>query len=260
MDVKTSFLHGLLDETIYMDQPEGFIDRKFPQKSCLLKRSLYSLKQSPGQWNRRFDDFVKTQGYVRSEYDMCVYFKVDAKGVYVYMLLYVDDILIALMDKTKIDKLKKILNLEFDMEDLGNAKKILGMEISRNRELWVSQEDYLWKVLSKFDMDQTKTVSTPMGTHFKLKSGTEQELKEQEEYMRKVPYQSAVGSIMYSMVGTRLDLAYPVGLITRFMTKPLNEYWQAVKWVLRYIKGTVDTRLCYKKKGDFTIKGFCDSD
>lgn len=81
MDVKTAFLHGLLDETIYMDQPEGFIDKKYPEKVCLLKRSLYGLKQSPRQWNRRFDDFVKTQGYVRSEYDMCVYFKVDAKGV-----------------------------------------------------------------------------------------------------------------------------------------------------------------------------------
>lgn len=77
------------------------------------------------------------------------------------------------------------------MKDLRDAKKILGMEISRNREnreLWVSKGDYLWKVLSKFDMDQAKPVLTPMGSHFKLKSGTEQELEEQVEYMRKIPY------------------------------------------------------------------------
>lgn len=78
--------------------------------------------------------------------------------------------------------------------------------------------------------------------------------------MSKVPYQSAVGSIMYAMVGTRLDLAYAVGLISRFMTNPLKEHWQAVKWVLRYIKGTVSTRLCYKKKGEFKITGYSDSD
>lgn len=91
------------------------------------------------------------------------------------MLLYVDDILIASIDKSKVVELKKVLSSEFEMKDLGEAKKILGMEISRNRdnrELWISQEDYVWKVLSKFDMDQSKPVSTPMGAHFKLKSGT----------------------------------------------------------------------------------------
>ena len=244
MDVKTAFLHGLLDETIYMDQPERFVDKKFPQKVCLLKRSLYGLKQSLRQWNKRFDDFVRAQGYTWSVYDQCVYFKVNSEGVYVYLLLYVDDILIASVDKVQVDRLKKVLNSEFEMKDLGDAKKILGTEIHRNREtseLWVSQEGYLWKVLSNFDMDQAKEVSTPMGAHFKLRSGTDKELKEQADYMEKISYQSAVGSIMYAMVGTRLDLAYSVGLISRLMTKPLKEHWQAVKWVLRYIKGTVDT-------------------
>ena len=263
MDVKTAFLHGLLDEKIYMDQPEGFVDKKNPQKVCLLKRSLYGLKQSPRQWNRRFDDFVRAQGYTRSEYDQCVYFKKNSLGVYVYMLLYVDDILIASADKIQVDRLKKVLSSEFEMKDLGDAKKILVMEIHRNREtdeLWVSQESYLWKVLSNFDMDQAKQVATPIGAHFKLKSGTEKELKDQAEYMSKIPYQSAVGSVMYAMVGTTLDLAYAVGLISRFMSKPLKEHWQAVKWVLRYIKGTVNTRLSYKKKGEFVIRGYTDSD
>ena len=93
-----------------------------------------------------------------------------------YMLLYVDDILIASVDKVQVDRLKKVLSSEFEMKDLGDAKKILGMEILRNREtyeLWVSQESYLWKVLSNFDMDQAKQVTTPIGAHFKLKSGTE---------------------------------------------------------------------------------------
>lgn len=132
MDVKTAFLHGLLDETIYMDQPEGFVDKKFPQKVCLLKRSLYGLKQSLRQWNKRFDDFFRAQGYTRSEYDQCVYFMMNSEGVYVYLLLYVDDIVIASVDKAQVERLKRVLNSEFEMKDLGGAKKILGMEIHRN--------------------------------------------------------------------------------------------------------------------------------
>ena len=83
MDVKTGFLHGNLDEFIVMEQPKGFVDKRFPDKVCRLKRSLYGLKQSSRQWNKRFDDFVPAQGYIRSEYDSCVYFKQNEKGVYV---------------------------------------------------------------------------------------------------------------------------------------------------------------------------------
>lgn len=155
MDVKM-FLHGNLDEFIVMEQPEGFVDKRYPDRVCKLKRSLYGLKQSPRQWNKRFDDFVRSKGYTRSEYDSCVYFQKNKQEEYVYMLLYVDDILIASVNKAEVQKLKTVLSEEFEMKDLGNAKKILGMEITRdraNRKLSISQEDYLWKVLAKFDMD-----------------------------------------------------------------------------------------------------------
>lgn len=263
MDVKTAFLHGNLDEFIVMEQPEGFVDKRYPDRVCRLKRSLYGLKQIPRQWNKRFDDFVRSKGYTRSEYDSCVYFQENKQGEYVYMLLYVDDILIASINKAEFQKLKSVLSKEFEMKDLGDAKKILGMEITRdraNRKLSVSQEDYLWKVLAKFDMDQCKEVATPLGAHFSLQAATDKELQSQEEYMRKVPYQNAVGSIMYAMVGTRPDLAHVVGIISRFMSKPAKEHWQAVKWALRYIKGSVDTKLSFKNKGEFVVRGYCDSD
>lgn len=162
------------------------------------------------------------------------------------MLLYVNDILIASFDKDHVNKLKAVLSSEFEMNDLGDAKKILGMEIIRNkerRELWVSHEVYLWNVLSDFGMDQPKSVATSMGAHFHLKSATDKEWKGYEEQMRSVSYQSAMGSIMYSMVGTSPDLAYSVGLRSRFMSRQLKEHWQAVKWLLRYIKGSVEKKL-----------------
>lgn len=149
------------------------------------------------------------------------------------------------------------------MKDLGDAKKIIRIEITRNRdkrELSISQEDYLWKVLGNFNMDQSKPITTPLGAHFKLQTPTDKEYQEQEERMKDIPYQSAVGSIMYSMVGTRPDLTYVVGVIRRFMSRHVHEHWQAVKWVLRYARGTVDTKLSFKSKGDFVVRGYCDSD
>lgn len=126
MDVKTTFLHGSIEEHIVMEQPEGFVDEDHPEKVCLLKRSLYSLKQSPRQWNKRFDDFMQKNKFQRSQYDSCVYFKDVEKRNGIYLLLYVDDILIASRNKVEVEKLKILLNSEFKMKDLGDAKKILG--------------------------------------------------------------------------------------------------------------------------------------
>lgn len=182
---------------------------------------------------------------------------------FIYLLLYVDDILIASKSKKQVEYLKQLLNTEFEMKDLGDAKKILGMEITRDRvkgTLSISQGGYLLKVLGNFKMDLCKSVATPMGAHFRLRSATEEEVRLQSDTMRTVPYQSAVGSLMYSMIGTRPDLAYSVILVCRFMSKPLKEHWQAVKWILRYIKGSLNRNLCYRSEGEFVIKGYCDSD
>ena len=109
-------------------------------------------------------------------------------------------------------------------------------------------------------MDQCKPVATPMGAHFKLRLSTDEEARIQSETMREIPYQSAVGSLMYSMIGTRPDLAFSVGLVSRFMSKPLKQHWQAVKWTLRYLNGSLKRKLCYRGEGDFVIRGYCDSD
>ena len=131
MDVNTSFLHGELEETIYMQQSEGFVEDN--TKVCLLKKSLYELKQSRRQWYRRFDEFLVKAGFVISNYDSCVYMMRRNEKVILYLLLYVDDILMASFDRQEIQKLKKRLNDEFEMKDLGNAKRILGMDIMRDR-------------------------------------------------------------------------------------------------------------------------------
>ncbi|CAA7015031.1 unnamed protein product [Microthlaspi erraticum] len=259
MDVKTAFLHGDLDQELYMEQPEGFEVNKDKDQVCLLKKSLYGLKQSPRLWNKRFNKFMMEQKFLRSERDTCVYVKKVDQG-FVYLLLYVDGMLLAAKEMTEIEKLKKVLSSEFEMKDLGAASRILGIDIKRDRKegvLWLSQSGYLGKVIKRFNMAEAKTVNTPMGGHFKLSAVSDASECVDTE---KVPYSSAVGSLMYAMVGTRPDLAYAIGLVSRFMSKPGSIHWEAVKWLLRYVKRSSDLSLVFRRNKDFRVQGYCDSD
>ncbi|GKD10648.1 retrotransposon protein, putative, ty1-copia subclass [Tanacetum coccineum] len=208
LDVKTAFLHGNLEEVIYMRQPPGY---EQGNKVCLLKKSLYGLKQSPRQWYRRFDEYMLSNGFKRSSYDSCVYYRSYAPGEYIYLLLYVDDMLIACKSKAEIGSTKSLLKKEFDMKELGEAKKILGMEIVRDRSrkiLRVSQSGYVSKILNNFRIDNGKSVKMPLGGHFKLSLKDCPVRDCDVERMSKVSYANAVGSLMYLMVCTRPDIAY----------------------------------------------------
>ncbi|CAM8901950.1 unnamed protein product [Rhodiola kirilowii] len=128
-----------------MRQPEGFCVGDPNKKVCLLKKSLYGLKQSHRQWYRRFDEFMLSCGFKRSEFDWCIYFKKLTDDSMIYLLLYVDDMLIVCKDLGAINDLKFHLSTNFEMKDLGSAKRILGMQIKRrrkNNQLFLSQSDY----------------------------------------------------------------------------------------------------------------------
>ena len=171
LDVKTAFLHGDLEEDIYMHQPEGFEVKGKEGYVCKLKKSLYGLKQAPRQWYHKFDTFMITNEFVRCQSDHCVYVKKTTNGNYVILLLYVDDMLVAGSSMQDIVDLKKKLANAFEMKDLGEAKQILGMKITRDKQnhlLRLSQEDYIDKVLKRFNMKDAKSVTTPLAKHFKL--------------------------------------------------------------------------------------------
>ncbi|WVZ54400.1 hypothetical protein U9M48_005204 [Paspalum notatum var. saurae] len=260
LDVKTAFLHGELDETIYMDQPEGFVVPGKENLICKLKKSL-GLKQSPRQWYKRFDSFMLSNGFKRSDYDSCIYLKT-VNGSAIYLLLYVDDMLIAAKEKSEIAKLKAQLNKEFEMKDLGAAKKILGMEIIRDRKsglLYLSQRGYIEKVLRRFNMHDAKPVSTPLAAHFKLSSDLCPQSDDNIEYMSRVPYSSAVGSLMYAMVCSRLDLSHALSVVSRYMANPGKEHWRTVQWIFRYLRGTSSACLQFGKSRDGLV-GYVDSD
>jgi ATP-binding cassette subfamily B (MDR/TAP) protein 1 len=171
LDVKTAFLHGDLEEEIYMEQPEGFTEPGKEHLVCRLKKSLYGLKQAPRQWYKKFDLFMTQHSFTKTPADHCVFVKNYENGESIILLLYVDDMLIVGRDKTKIAALKKALSKSFAMKDLGAVKKILGMKIVRDRSrrmLWMSQEDYIKKVLERFNMHNAKPVHVPLPGHLKL--------------------------------------------------------------------------------------------
>ena len=200
MDVNRAFLHGELEEEIFMQQPKGFIVKGKENQVCLLKRSLYGLKQSPRQWYKRFDKFMTSVGYSRSKFDNCVYMRKLTNGSYVYLLLYVDDMLLASKSITEIAHLKTQLQSEFEMKDLGCAKKILGIEPYRDRStgiLTISQRDYIERVLKIFNMDAAKAVDTPIGAQFKLSYDLSPKTEEEMQDMSNVAYANDIESIMY---------------------------------------------------------------
>ena len=206
-----------------------------------------------------------SHGYWRCNFDFCVYYKLVKTDLYIYLLLYVDDMLVACKSKAEIEALKQLLNSEFDMKDLGQAKKILGMEIRRNRErriMFLTQIKYLEKVLRNFSMTDCKSIKTPLAAHFKLSSLQCPKSDKENDEMSKVPYANDVGCVMYPMVLTRPDISHALSMVSRYMVSPGQDHWKAAKWILRYLKSTLEYGLVYgrsygKGKG---ICGFVDTD
>ena len=203
-----------------------------------------------------------SQKYIRSEYDHCVYFKQLNDGMFIILVLYVDDMLLASKIIVEINKLKVQMARMFDMKDLGAARQILGMEIFKDRsngKLWLSQQKYVEKILLRFGMNNVKPVSVPLASHFKLSSSLCPNTDEEKDYMSRILYANVVGCLMYAMVCTRPDISHAVGVVSRYMENPGKEHWSAMKWVLQYLRGTSSYCISYNKSSEF-VCGYVDSD
>ena len=260
MDVITAFLNGDIEETIYMVQPENFEDSR--DLVCKLKKSIYGLKQASRQWYLKFHQVITSFGFEVNPVGECIYHKFCGRR-FIFLILYVDDILLACNDVSMLHDTKAFLDQNFAMKDLGSASFVLGIQIFRDRSrgiLGLSQKAYIDKVLKRYGMEGSKPINTPVqkGDKFSLYQcpGNDIELKE----MRGYPYASAVGSIMYAQVCTRPDLAYITGMLGRYLSNPGLDHWKAVKRVLRYLQRTKGHMLVYRKSEKLEVIGFSDSD
>jgi hypothetical protein len=262
MDVKTAFLNGDLNEEVYMRQPEGFHTGNDENLVCKLKRSIYGLKQASRQWYLKFDDVVTSLGFEENKVDQCIYLKVSGSK-YIFLVLYVDDILLASNDLGILFETKQTLTKYFDMKDLGEASFVLGIEIHRDRSrhtLGLSQKAYINRVLERFSMQNCRPCEFPVvkGDKFSNDQCPKNEVEQAEMIDR--PFASALGSLMYAQVCTRPDIAYVVGVLGRYQSNPGNDHWKAAKKVMRYLQGTKEYMLTYKRVDNLEIEGYTDSD
>lgn len=257
MDAVTAFLNGNLKEEIYMIQPDGFDDNS--GRVCKLKKSIYGLKQSSRVWNEKLNSVLLSFGLNRSEVDQCIY-HAGTEDELLVVAIYVDDVLIFSKHLNKITKLKASLMKEFKMSDMGEITSILGMRVTRNDEgIKIDQSAYITDVLKRFGMDTCNPISTPFDTNQKLTSDMCPKTEDERAEMSKVPYMQAVGCLLYAAQITRPDICFAVNVLSRYSTNPGKAHWTALKRVLRYLQGTKDKCLFFRK-GSEEITGFCDAD
>ena len=256
MDVTAAFLNGNLKEEVYMRQPEGFVVEGKEHLVCKMKRSLYGLKQSPRCWNSVLDDHLRGMGFVQSSSDPCIY--IASEGESFIIGVYVDDIVLAGRSQKRMDEVKRDISEKFEVKDLGELNYFLGVNIvqdHKNGTVWIGQPLYTQNVLKRFGMEDAKPVSTPASVNTKLLKGSEE-----SEYVDQDLYRSAVGSLLYLSTMTRPDIAYAVGNVARFSAKPTKQHWTAVKRILRYLKGTPNLGLLYRRSNSKSVVGYSDAD
>ncbi|XP_052479605.1 uncharacterized mitochondrial protein AtMg00810-like [Gossypium raimondii] len=221
-DVKSTFLHGDLNEQVFVKQPPGYI---------------------------------KIGEEHKCPYEYTFFVKMGNDGKQLLMVcLYVDDLIFTGNDQIMFDKFKKSMMAEFDMLDLGRMHYFLGIEVAQSdTDIFISQRKYAQEILKRFQMANCNPVGTPVKTSLKLvKDDTGRDVDN-------TLYKKIVGSLMY-LTATRPDITYAINLICRFMECPKEMHLQAVKRILRYLQGTTDYEILYKKGEKSTLIGFTDSD
>jgi transposase InsO family protein len=245
LDVETAFLNAKVKEEIYVRQPEGFEEVDF-DLVCKLIKSLYGIKQAPHEWHEDFDQSIISLGYRRCQSDTCVYVKISKNGKPIIHCLFVDDLFSA-CDKEDLEEMeadRSALSRKYKVKDLGDAKLVLGMGVTRNRatkELWLDQEQYLLKLLQRHGMEECRSAASPMEVGHRLRKEEEDGMKkssERHEYGTREEYRSVVGGLLYAALSTRPDIAYQASVLSRFLTDPHPHHWAAAKRVLRYLRGT----------------------
>ncbi|KAL0549956.1 hypothetical protein IC582_014451 [Cucumis melo] len=261
MDVKIVFLNENLEESIYMVQPEGFIQKGQEQKVCKLQKSIYGLKQASRSWNIKFDTAIKSYGFEQNVDEPCVYKRIINSTV-AFLGLYIDDILLIGNDVGHLTDIKKWLTTQFQMKDLENAQYVLGIQIVRNRKnktLAMSQTSYIVKMLSRYKIQNSKKGLLPYRYKIHLLKEQCPKTPQEVEDMSNIPYAFAVGSLMYAMLCTKPDICYSLGIVSRYQFNPGRDHWTVVKNILKYLRRTKDYMLVYGYK-DLILTGYTDSD
>ena len=254
MDVKSAFLHGDLSEEVYVSQPPGFVQTGADSKVLKLHKALYGLRQAPRAWNAKLDQSLISLGFDKCPREHAVYKRL-VHDTLLLVGVYVDDLIIAGSCNLEVAKFKRQMKAMFEMSDLGLLSYYLGIEVQQSpSSITLSQAGYAIKILKKSGMADSNPSHTPMEERIKVSKESSFPLVPATEY------RSIIGSLRY-LVNTRPDIAFSVGVASRFMEKPTTEHQAIVKKILRYIRGTVGYGITYDRgKKDSRLIGYSDSD
>ena len=254
MDVKSAFLNGYLEEEVYVQQPLGYVVKGHEDKVLKLKKALYGLKQAPRAWYSRIDRYFQDHGFIKCPHEYALYVKEDQAGGFMLVCLYVDDLIFTGNNVKMFEEFKKVMAQEFEMTDIGLMSYYLEIEVKQvDGVIYISQEAYAKKILEKFKMEKCKPVSTP------IECGAKMSRFDESKKVDASLYRSLIGSLRY-LTCTRPDIAFAVGVASRFQEDPRHPHLKAVKMILRYVKVTEGLGLHYTKTNQFELAGYVDSD
>jgi Reverse transcriptase (RNA-dependent DNA polymerase) len=263
IDVSTAYLNGKLEEEIYMQQPEGMINGKYPTKVWKLNKALYGLKQAGAAWNGTLDAKLKELKYTRSKRENCLYYK-SIKGHRIIILVYVDDLIYA-GDNIEIIN-EEIYNFRkhFKTNDPETISGILGMKIDydrNNQKVKISAPRLIKETLEKFRMQDCAPVGAPMDSNDDSPSNiSNKTLEEQRVEMAKMPYRSMTGVILYLALSCRPDLCYVANFLARHNNEENYNAWRIAKRTLRYLQGTRDMGIIYSPSSEgMQPEGYSDA-
>ncbi|GJX01308.1 retrovirus-related pol polyprotein from transposon TNT 1-94 [Tanacetum coccineum] len=248
-DVNNDFLHGNLQEPVYMKQPSGFIDPQRPNHVCLLHKSLYGLKQASRTWFQRLSKALFDIDFKGSKMDPSLF--IYSRGhTLLYILVYVDDIIVTGNNKGTIDNIISQLGSAFALKDLGPLNYFFGIEIVPHVSgILLSQKKYILELLQSAGVFNYNPVSYPMVTSSSLS------LNDNTAFSNPVKYRQVVGSLQYVTL-SRPNIAFAVNKVCQYMHAPTKNHWSAVKWILLYLHGTVEHGMLICRSSGSTLQAF----
>ena len=253
MDVKSAFLNGYINELVYVEQPPGFEDPRYPKHVYRLSKALYGLKQAPRAWYERLRDFLIEKGFKIGKVDTTLFTK-KMNGEIFICQVYVDDIIFGSTNEDFCKEFGDLMSKEFEMSMIGELSFFLGFQVKQMKEgVFISQEKYTQDLLKRFKMMDCKPIKTPMASNGHL------DLDEGGNPIDKTLYRSMIGSLLY-LTASRPDIMFSVCMCARYQAMPMESHLIAVKRILRYLKYTPCLGLWYPKGARFQLVGYSDSD